>query len=187
MDYLKYLGQLEAYFEKYTIEIILVMGLLILLSLIFNLANRISISKTRKMYKEISDLLNAPNSENMEETVLDYIKQVNLMKNSVYSLEMNHEKLCEKTKKSIQQVGFLRYNAFSDMGSDLSFSAALLDDDSNGIVITNIYAKDESNVYAKPITAGTSSYALSSEEKEVVEIAMNKARQVEEVKKAEAQ
>lgn len=177
MDYIKYLEKLEYYFEVYTIEVVLVMTALIAFLMLFNLFNRIKISSNTKKYKGLESLLNTPNSESMEETVLDYIKQVNLIKNSVYSLEMNQDKINEKISKSIQNVEVLRYSAFEDMGSDLSFSIALLDENLNGVVITSIYASEESNAYAKPILNGVSTYELSREEKQVVEKVANKDKE----------
>ena len=176
MDYLK---ALKLYTETYNFEIMLAMASLIVLLLIFSLINRIKISRNMKEYRKLSELLNAPTSENMEETIVEYIQQVNLMKNSIYSLEAKNEELNNRLKLSVQQVAFSRYNAFEDMGSDLSFSLALLDDNSDGFVMTNIYARDESNVYAKPIINGKSSYELSLEEKNVVEKAINSNKKAE--------
>ena len=176
---MNYLKDLKFYIETYNFEVMLGMGILIVLLLIFNLINRIKISRTRKEYKILSELLNAPTSVNMEETIMEYIQQLNLMKNSIYSLEAKNEEINCRLKKSIQQVAFSRYNAFGDMGSDLSFSLALLDDNSDGFVMSNIYARDESNVYAKPIINGTSTYELSLEEKNVVETAINRNKKAE--------
>ncbi len=176
---MNYLNALKFYIETYHFEIILGMGILVILLLIFSLINTIKISRTMKDYKKLSALLNAPTSSNMEETIVGYIQQVNLMKNSIYSLEAKNEELNSRLKKSVQQVGFSRYNAFEAMGSDLSFSVAMLDDNSDGFVMTNIYARDESNIYAKPVINGTSTYELSLEEKNVVEMAINSNKKAE--------
>ena len=68
--------------------------------------------------------------------------------------------------------GLLRYDAFEDVGGRLSFSCALLDEHGNGVVLTSINGRQETRVYAKPVTAGTSSYNLSSEEDEAIRQAM---------------
>ena len=56
----------------------------------------------------------------------------------------------------------LRYDAFEDVGGRLSFSCAMLDDHGTGVVLTSINGRQETRVYAKPITDGQSSYNLSS-------------------------
>lgn len=168
MEYLRY------YFDLYEFEIVLGIGILVILLLIFNLTNKIKISRTLKKYRELDDFLNVTNSEGIEDSLIDYIKEVDFIKKKIDDIDMKHKELEDKASKSIQQVGFMRYNAFDDIGSDLSFSLALLDDSSNGVVISNIYGRDESNAYAKPISRGSSNYALSTEEKETVSMAMSK-------------
>jgi hypothetical protein len=68
----------------------------------------------------------------------------------------------------------LRYRAFENVGSDLSFSISLLDNNNDGFIITGIYGRNDSTTYAKPIDKGLSRYDLSEEEKEVLEKAINK-------------
>ena len=65
-------------------------------------------------------------------------------------------------------MGVVRYNPFSDTGSDQSFSIALLDSDNNGMVITSLYSRDGNRVYAKPVKNNVSEYSLSNEEKEAI-------------------
>ena len=66
-------------------------------------------------------------------------------------------------------MGIVRFNPFSGVGSDQSFSVALLDKNDNGIVITSLYNREGNRVYAKPIKTGVSEYLLSTEEKSAIE------------------
>ena len=66
-----------------------------------------------------------------------------------------------------------RYKAFEDIGSDLSYSIAMLDGNNNGVIITSIYSRNESITYAKPIDNGISRYDLSEEENSVLHQAIN--------------
>ena len=50
---------------------------------------------------------------------------------------------------SLRHVAVVRYDAFGDMGGRLSFSAALLDENGDGVVISSIHARGESRTYAK--------------------------------------
>lgn len=83
-------------------------------------------------------------------------------------------RLSQKLASQCGQVAVVRYNAFGDIGSDLSFSLALLDDALNGVVITSIYGREESRIYAKPIESGMSVYNLSEEEQTVIKKASNR-------------
>jgi len=70
-----------------------------------------------------------------------------------------------------QKFGIVRFNPFSDVGGNQSFSIALLDANDNGIVITSLYDREKCRLFAKPIKKGESKFPLSKEEKEVIKLA----------------
>ena len=80
--------------------------------------------------------------------------------------------LREDLRGAIRHVAVVRYDAFQDMGGRMSYSAALLDDSGDGMVITAINGRQETRTYAKGITGGTSETALSPEETEAIGIAV---------------
>jgi Protein of unknown function (DUF4446) len=73
---------------------------------------------------------------------------------------------------ALRHVAVIRYDAFKDMGGRMSFSAALLDDDGDGLVITAINGRSETRAYAKGIKTGQSDNALSPEEEQAVDHAL---------------
>ena len=117
------------------------------------------------------------NGENFDEMLKEYIKKVNTVEAKNEEIISYCKVLDDNMKKCTQKIGIVRYNAFKDTGSDLSFSLAILDDYNNGVVLNGIYARDCSNIYAKPIENGTSKYVLSDEEKEAINRAMNNVKQ----------
>ena len=62
-----------------------------------------------------------------------------------------------------------------DTGSDLCFAIALLDFEDTGVVINGIYSRDGSSTYAKPVEKGTSTYTLSTEEIQAIDMAKRNA------------
>lgn len=73
----------------------------------------------------------------------------------------------------LQRVNLLRYNPYDDTGGDQSFSVALLDEKSNGLVITSLHSRAGTRVFAKPVVKGKAeSYNFSKEEEEVIKVAM---------------
>jgi hypothetical protein len=92
-------------------------------------------------------------------------------KNSELKNEL--EKLKSESRRHFQKLGFVRYNPFSGVGSDQSFSLAVLDDDNNGFIITSLFSREGNRVYAKAIEKGNSTYQLSDEEKEALDKAIN--------------
>ncbi|KAB6301523.1 DUF4446 family protein, partial [Bacteroides xylanisolvens] len=59
-----------------------------------------------------------------------------------------------------------KYNAFDNIGNDLSFSLTLLDGNNNGVCISSIYGRNDSRIFSKPIVKGKSLVNLSQEELE---------------------
>jgi hypothetical protein len=84
------------------------------------------------------------------------------------------KRLIDLEKKSIQKVGVIRFNPFSDVGGDQSFSVALLDGQDDGVIVTGLYSRDESRTFAKPVKNGISTYNLSDNEEKVIAQARKK-------------
>lgn len=69
---------------------------------------------------------------------------------------------------SLRHLAVVRYDAFGDMGGQMSWSVALLDDAGDGVVLSSIHGRSEARSYAKPVTAWSSDQVLSPEEQEAV-------------------
>ena len=76
----------------------------------------------------------------------------------------------------LRHVSVVRYDAFGDMGGRLSFSAAILDDSGDGLVISSIHARGESRTYAKGVIDGRSEITLSPEERQALAAARKDSR-----------
>ncbi|QKE83036.1 DUF4446 family protein [Arthrobacter sp. NEB 688] len=70
--------------------------------------------------------------------------------------------------QALRHVAVVRYDAFGDMGGRLSFSAAVVDDRGDGLVISSIHARGESRTYAKGVVGGASEATLSPEEQQAL-------------------
>ena len=70
--------------------------------------------------------------------------------------------------QSLRHVAVVRYDAFGDMGGRMSFSAALVDDDGDGLVLSSIHARGESRTYAKGVVGGSSDATLTPEEQQAL-------------------
>lgn len=141
------------------IVIALFIGMLALLILFL-----INLSKTNRAIKRYNQLVNGISEIDIEELLMKINKDINDMNRDISVMEQNIADVKTKLAFAIQKVGFIRYNAFDDMGSQLSFSIALLDAFKNGFVITSIYGRENVVSYGKPIKDGTSNIPLSAEE-----------------------
>lgn len=91
-------------------------------------------------------------------------------------LELRAAELRDLVRGTVSKVGLVRYDAFEDMGGALSFSAALLDERGDGIVLSAINGRTETRCYAKPIAAASSEHNLSGEERAAVDAAVSGER-----------
>ncbi|MBK5305657.1 MAG: DUF4446 family protein [Frankiaceae bacterium] len=76
---------------------------------------------------------------------------------------------------ALRHVAVVRYDAFGDMGGRMSFSAALLDDAGDGLVLTSINGRSETRTYAKGVKGGSSDHSLSPEEEQAIAYATRAA------------
>lgn len=153
-------------FLKTDLFLICMLVAIIVLIILF-IINTIKLSKIKNSYSQF--MRKFGDNTNIEEDLKKYIERVEAVEQENKSTQEFANNLNSNLKECIQKVGIVRYSAFADVGSDLSFALALLDSKNNGIVLNGIYASDSSNIYAKPIINGTSTYALSNEEKEAIE------------------
>jgi hypothetical protein len=98
--------------------------------------------------------------------------QIKRLEEAVRTLNRVDKKQDVQIRGSIRNVALLRYDAFEDVGGRLSFSMALLDDEGTGAVLTSINGRQETRVYAKPVTQGRSTHNLSVEEDEAIRQAL---------------
>lgn len=149
-------------------------GLIIVILILFILyiSNMVKLSKLRKSYKEFMKRLG--NGNNVEEMLKKYMQSVDKVEKENKELENYCKEIDKNMGKCLQKIGMVRYNAFQDTGSDLSFTLALLDEDNSGVVLNGIYSREMSNIYAKPVENGKSPNTLSEEEKEAIKKAIEK-------------
>ena len=148
--------------------IILFVFLLVILLLYFRVT--MHLRKLRESYSKFMNKLG--NGNDLEQMMRNYIDKVEKTDERNEEIINYCKKIDNEIKGCTQKIGIVRYNAFKDTGSDLSFTLALLDKYNNGVVLNGIYARDSSNIYAKPVENGESKYVLSNEEKEAIKIAV---------------
>ncbi|KAF0241588.1 MAG: hypothetical protein FD167_3987 [bacterium] len=133
------------------------------------------IIRLNKLAKQYKALMKGVDGRNLEQLLLSNAKTLD---QALLKLEILDDRIKDveyAAARSIQNVGIVRFNAFKEMGGDLSYAIALLDQKGNGIVISSIYGRDDARTYAKPIKGGKSTYQLSEEE----ELAIQKTQKEE--------
>lgn len=154
-----------------TDNFLLILSIIIIILILFCIVLFIKYNKLNKRYDNFIKKMSRGN--NFEETLNVYMKRVNDVSERNEEIIKYCQRLDNNISKCIKKVGIVRYNAFKDTGSDLSFTLALLNEENTGVVLNGIYSREMSNIYAKPITKGKSNYTISEQEQEAINKAIN--------------
>lgn len=167
---------MDEIFSSLSLEMLILFGtafFLIFILLLMNISSRRKIQKLKEKYNKFMNGFGEVNMEQLLERCIDNINKVG-EKNREIELHINN--LERNLIQCVQKVAVVRYNAFDDVGSDLSFSVAMLNSNDDGIVLSSIYSRDSSISYAKPVIGAKSKYTLSAEEIQAIEMARKSNR-----------
>ncbi|MHB9095556.1 MAG: DUF4446 family protein, partial [Eubacteriales bacterium] len=128
--------------------------------------------RTSRLLKKYKAMMQGMEGKDLETMLTAHLDAVNKALGKTREVESAYKAVRKMAERSIQHVGVVRFNAFSDTGSDLSFSIALLDHNGDGLVLSSIFSRNESHAYAKPVSKGASSYHLSGEEEAAIRKAL---------------
>lgn len=72
-------------------------------------------------------------------------------------------------KTHYQKIGIVRYDAFQEMGGNLSFVLTMLDENNNGWVFNAMHSREGCYTYIKEIVKGRKLYGTRRRRKRVFE------------------
>lgn len=165
------MGKIVEFLKLYYLEVTACAAFLSLLSIIIVLINSI---RTKKIINRYNKLMHGVDNKNLESTLNFHMDNVEKILADVKDIKLHYNQISSQIENCIQKVEVIRYNAFDDVGSNQSYSIALLDNKNNGVVLTGLFGRNASTTYAKPIIDGTSKYPLTDEEREVIKKAVNR-------------
>lgn len=152
---------IKEFVSIYNAEIILGLAVGLFIILIISLIQAVRIKKIKERYNAF---VRGMKGIDVEELVIHINRDIKDLQRDMNLFEQNISTLETKLTFAIQKIGFVRYNAFGDMGSELSYSIALLDNFQNGFILSSIYGRENSVSYAKPMKNGVCRIPLSAEE-----------------------
>lgn len=136
------------------------------LLLIWNIYLQISVSRMKKNQKQ---LFSGKSGTDLEKIILDHSANLKELDRDIQDLYGISNQIHDLANRSVHKVGIIRFNPFKDLGGDQSFSIALLDGQSNGVVISGLHTREGNRVYAKPVEKGKAvKYPLTEEEIEAI-------------------
>ena len=139
-----------------------VLALVLLVSL-FALAR-----KVRKLGRTAGGVVDGETARALRDGITQCARQLAAVSARLDAAEQRQTELSSQLEKCVQRIGFVRFDAFEDVGGEQSFALAALDAKNNGVVLSNLFSRVDSRIYAKRVTAGASEHNMSAEEQEAV-------------------
>lgn len=118
--------------------------------------------------KRITALTKGSGASSLESIIKDNNKNIVSLEKTIVAHSHTLDVIKLDALNNIQNIGVVRFNPFKEAGGNQSFAIALTDKNNSGVVISSLYARERINVFAKPITKGTSEYRLSEEEQQAI-------------------
>jgi hypothetical protein len=141
---------------------------LTVLNLVVFVAAIALLSRTMALASRYRMLMKGPGGTDLDAILRRNATELERQGGRVAALEEAHAVVRRQVARCMQRVGVVRFNAFDDTGSNLSFSVAILDEAGDGLALTSLFGRDQSRTYAKPVQDWKSSYVLTGEEMEAI-------------------
>lgn len=155
--------------------LLIAVAALIVLVLILLILLIVQIVKTSKMKKRLNKFLLGKDGASLEQDIANLYEDNKSLKSSADDNKKEIRTLRKKVESSYQKLGLVKYDAFSQMGGQMSFCLALLNENNDGFVINSVHSTEGCYTYTKEIKNGECAIALGKEETEALEIATGEA------------
>ena len=125
------------------------MGAVILLLIIFLILLIVQIRKTSKLKKRLDKFLSGKDGASLEKDIAGLYEDNKFLKANTEKNKKDIRTLYKNMESAYQKMGLVKYDAFNQMGGQLSFSLALLDENNNGFIINSVHSSEGCYSYTK--------------------------------------
>ncbi|MBP1584337.1 MAG: DUF4446 family protein [Lachnospiraceae bacterium] len=127
-----------------------------------------------KLTKRVDDLTSGGGGKSLEEE-LDQIIEDN--RRLLSDSEQNSEdirKIFERLRTVYQKMSIVKYDAYEQLGGEMSAVVVLLDENDDGILLNNVYSTEGGYVYTREIEKGKCRHELGAEEEQALAEALKR-------------
>ena len=128
--------------------------------------------KLRKLTNKYKKFMLGKNAKNLETDIVGLYEDNKFIKVSLEKNKKDIYTLYRRLESTFQKIGIIKYDAFSQMGGQLSFCLALLDENNNGFILNSVHSAEGCYSYTKEIKEGDCNISLGDEERKALEMAM---------------
>ena len=149
--------------------LIIIMFLMIVVLFLLILSVNLKYGRLKASY---NSFMKGKDGKTLEDSIFERFDELDDLTKIALKNRQEIRNLQEDFMGTLQKVGILRYDAFSEMGGNLSFALTLLDGNNNGYIINSMHSREGCYNYIKEIVKGESYIELSEEEAESLERAI---------------
>ena len=149
----------------------LVIVLLIMQVVFIGIVINLQMKHKRKQAK-YQIFMRGKDGKSLEKGFLEQFKTVEQLERAVKQNARDIDTIYKRMKTHYQKIGIVRYDAFQEMGGNLSFVLTMLDENNNGWVFNAMHSREGCYTYIKEIVKGESYMELGEEERESLKKAM---------------
>ncbi len=146
-------------------------GILVLI-LILMILVIVQIVNTSKLKKKYTKFMQGKDAKSLEMDIIGLYEDNKFIKTSMEKDKKDIRNLYKKLESAFQKIGIVKYDAFREMGGQLSFSLVLLDENDNGFILNSVHSTEGCYSYTKEVKNGQCSITLGEEEKQALDMAM---------------
>lgn len=128
--------------------------------------------KYKRLQKSYATFMKGKNGKNLEKSIFKKFAELEEIADLVKSNEEKIQNIYKKMESHYQKVGIVKYDAFHEMGGNLSFALTMLDENDNGWIFNAMHSREGCYTYIKEVIKGESYIELSEEERQCLEKAI---------------
>lgn len=128
-------------------------------------------AQLRKIRTRWNQLLTGASGSNIEGLLKEHLDHSNETRANIAELSRRIGTLEMKMQSAKRYTGMVKFDAFPDVGGQLSFAFALYDEQGNGMVLTSLVGRSDCRVYCKDIKGGKAERELTKEEQDALQMA----------------
>lgn len=132
------------------------------------------IKKSNQLKMRLDKFVNGKDGKSLEKDIIALYEDNKFLKNDTDKNRKDINTLFKKMEFAYQKMGLVKYDAFNQMGGQLSFCLALLDEHNDGFVINSVHSTEGCYSYTKEIKNGESTLPLGTEEEEALSMALER-------------
>ena len=153
--------------------------LLLALLIYIGILNR----RVSRLNKKYEFFMQDETGKSMEAKLREDVAHLHELQDSMELIHKTQKDILAVQNHCFRKIGFVKYNAFDNIGNNLSFAFTVLDGKNDGFCLSSVYGRNESRIFAKPIVDGKCLYGMSEEEKESLDNALQYAGELTTVQK----